>query len=216
MKKALAWLLLGSLPSFGWDVGFDFRATQSFVTDPAYAIFAAMGVTTYPTTATINGQAVTFGWESTGQSIGIRDRNASIDPRLAGMNCQQNDGNTSVFRIDLPSTGTYSIGLAAGDSAGFTQNNYISIASATSTVLSVQAITGATSTPNVADAAGTLWGLPAWPGSNVMVQKTFGTTILRMTLGGTVGATFSCVAHLRVTSVQASAPGVAGWSFFIL
>ena len=116
------------------------------------------------------------------------------------------------------SNGALGCGLLciAIDSAGFTQNNYISIASATSTVLSVQAITGATSTPNVADAAGTLWGLPAWPGSNVMVQKTFGTTILRMTLGGTVGATFSCVAHLRVTSVQASAPGVAGWSFFIL
>ena len=208
-KRALACLLLGCLPSFGLDVGFDFRATQSFVTDPAYAVFASS--TNYPTTLSVNGQLITFGWESQSSGFLTRDRSASGDPRLAGINCQLNDGTTSVFRVDLPSTGTYSIGLAAGDGYGFGQSNHLAISSANSSLFSVNAATGA----NFADAAGTIWGVSAWPGSNVAVQRAFGSTILRLTVGGIMDSSYSCVAHLRVTSVQAAAPSGRGWSFLI-
>jgi hypothetical protein len=213
MKRALACLLLGCLPSWSLDVGFDFRATQSFVTDPAYAAFAATA--SYPTALAINGQQITFGWELRGSTYLTSNHNAAIDPRLAGMSCQANDGNTSVFRVDLPSTGAYSIGLAAGDSSGNTQINYIEISSAATGVLSVHAVTGATSSPDMADASGLRWGLAAWPGSNVAVQKTFASTILRLTLGGTVDGAYTCVAHMRVTSVQAAAPVTSAWQFLI-
>jgi hypothetical protein len=209
MKKTLACLLLACLQSFGLDVGFDFRATQSFVTDPAYATFASSA--NYPTTLSINGQLITFGWESQSAGYLTRDRSTSADPRLAGISCQLNDGTTSVFRVDLPATGTYSIGLSAGDGFGFGQSNHMAIGSANSNLFSVYAVTSS----NFADATGTIWGVSAWSGSNVAVQKTFGSTILRLTLGGTADISYSCVTHLRVTSVQGAVSSGAGWSFFV-
>jgi hypothetical protein len=211
-KRALACLLLGCLPSFGLDVGFDFRATQSFVTDPAYAVFSSN--TNYPTTLSVNSQLITFGWESQSAGFLTRDRGASGDPRLAGVSCQLNDGTTSVFRVDLPSSGTYSIGLAAGDGFGFDESNHLTVGSGGASLFSVNLFSPAN---RFADSTGSLWSVSAWPGSNMAVQKAFGSTILRLTLGGTVDSAFSCLAHLRVTSVHPAAPIMtSAWQFFIL
>lgn len=201
MRRVIAILLISCTSCLALDVGFDFRASTGFVTDPIYATFASLGGTNYPTSATVNGQAIVFGWETIGASTQIRDRNSAGDPRLAGMNCQLNDGNTSVFRVDLPATGTYNIGIAAGDPGGFEQNDHVKIGSGASALFSIYANTGATSTVDFVDATGGVRSVSAWPGSNAMVQKAFGTTILRLTLGGTVDSAYSCIAHLRVTSV---------------
>lgn len=215
-KKLTAGMLLVLSPCFGWDVGFDFRATPSFVTDPSYALFAALGATAYPTTATVNGQTVTYGWESVSASSLTRDRTTSVDPRLAGINCQYNDGHTSVFRVDLPSVGDYNIGLAVGDSANNSQRTYLTVSSGSSPVLSLVSYTGINPALDVADATGTVMSPSVWTGTNSAVRKTFGSRTLRMTLGGTADSVFSCVAHLRITTANAIAPRVGGWSFFVL
>ena len=191
IRKVIAGLLFTVTPSFGWDVGFNFRATSGFVTDPSYAVFASFATTNYPTTATIGGVPVTFGWETVGITQ-VRDRSMALDPRLAGMNCQLNNGGFSVFRVDLPSNGVYNIGLAAGDPAGYTDSNNIGIDSGNDNLFSVQAITGATSNTDIADATGTLLSIGSWATSNRLVTRTFATSILRLKLGGSVDNSYSC------------------------
>ncbi len=205
MQRILACLLLGCLPSFGWDVGFDFRATQSYVTDPSYAIFASN--VNYPTTLGVNGQSVTFGWETQSASFVVRDRSVSGDPRLAGVSCQANDGAISVFRVDLPSAGTYRIGVAAGRCVRLFAIESRS-RSATPAPMSFPLMR--LRTPIASRMRrGSLGPVSVWPGSNMSVQRAFGTTILRLTLGGAVDSAYSCLAHLRVTSVQGGAPGAS-------
>ena len=215
IRRIIACLLSTAAPSAAWDFSFDFRATAAFVADPSSTVFASFGVTNYPTTVSIGGQTVTYGWESVGATL-ARDRSTSSDPRVGGMNCQLNDGNTSVFRVDLPSIGIYSIGLAAGDPGGYTDVNYVGISSANNNLISFRVTTGATSIADLADVTGASIPVASWPGSNQMIQKTFAASILRLTLGGTADNAYSCVSHLRVTLIRAGAPPSGGGSFFVL
>src|SRR5208337_143702 len=106
--------LIPSLTSAqGFQQGFDFRNTAGFVTDPSGSTYV-LSTTAYPTK--VNG--VTFGWGNT-SLVGARDRNAQLDPRLAGIN-YANNGSPATFYVDLPSAGTYSLSLAMGD-AGYAQ-----------------------------------------------------------------------------------------------
>jgi len=65
-----------------WQQGFDFRNTASFVMDPS-GDTDVLSTTAYPTTV----DGVTFGWMKT-SPVQARDRNANLDPRLAGINFQ--------------------------------------------------------------------------------------------------------------------------------
>ena len=103
-------LLTSGNAAASWQQGFDFRNTTGFVTDPSGATYV-LPTTAYPTT--VNG--VTFGW--TKNSAQGRDRNATLDPRLAGVNFA-NNGSPATFYVDLPSAGTYNLSLAMGD-AGY-------------------------------------------------------------------------------------------------
>ena len=93
--------------------GFDFRNTANFVTDPPGDTYV-LSTTAYPT----KGSGVTYGWVKT-SLVGARDRNAKLDPRLAGIN-YANNGSPATFYVDLPSAGTYNLSLAMGD-AGYQQ-----------------------------------------------------------------------------------------------
>ena len=103
-------LLAANAAFASWQQGFDFRNTKNFVTDPSGSTYVLPG-TVYPTT--VNG--VTFGW--TKNSTTGRGRNASLDPRLAGVNFA-NNGSPATFYVDLPLPGTYDLSLALGD-AGY-------------------------------------------------------------------------------------------------
>src|SRR5262249_6286562 len=95
-----------------WQAAFDFRATQGFVTDPAGDNYVLAGNTMYPTT----GNGVTYGWTSTGNNeLAGRDRDATADPRLAGINFVPNGVPPAVFQVNLPAPGTYAVSLAIGD-----------------------------------------------------------------------------------------------------
>ena len=94
-----------------WQQGFDFRASAEFVTDPpgdTDVIFS----TVYPTTGTLT----TYGWSYTANFV-TRNRDNTIDPRLAGVN-YVNNGTPAAFYVDLPAPGTYNVSLAMGD-AGY-------------------------------------------------------------------------------------------------
>src|SRR5271157_879381 len=96
-----------------WQQGFDFRNSANFVTDPLGSTYV-LSTTAYPT----KGNGVTYGWVNT-SLVQARDRNAKLDPRLAGINFVAN-GSPATFYVDLPFAGTYNLSLAMGD-AGYQQ-----------------------------------------------------------------------------------------------
>lgn len=175
-----------------FDVAFDFRATVGYVTDPSYAKFIG-GTEIYPTTSTINGFSVTYGWDDT---LNQRDRDNTVDARLAGINF--NKAGTQTFRVDLPSTGTYNIFLAIGDAAnGSAQTSYVTVVDNATTFINFNPVS--TSGTQYADAAGNFWSKTTWAANNVAVSRTFGSTILKLTLSDGGAGAASCLAHLRIT-----------------
>src|SRR5271157_6641444 len=80
--------------------GFDFRNTSTFAIDSAGGTYV-LSTTAYPT----KGSGVTYGWVKT-SLVNARDRNAQLDPRLAGINYATN-GSPATFYVDLPWAGTY-------------------------------------------------------------------------------------------------------------
>lgn len=201
---AVAVMFLSATAFAQFDVGFDFRATSTFVTDPSCCTYEIGSAVDYPITRTVNGSSVTFGWESVTGTLGPRDRSSSLDARLAGLANFANDGtSTGTFRVDLPSAGVYSIGLGIGDNT-HAQNTYLTVEDGTTSLISFNPI--ATTGSNYIDAAGNTWTNTTWPASNVMVSKTFSTTILRVKLGGTASTNSSVINHLRVTQVSSASP----------
>jgi len=159
-----------------WQRGFDFRNTANFVTDPSGDTYV-LSTTAYPT----NRNGVTFGWVKTSLITG-RDRNASLDPRLAGMDFA-NNGAPAIFVVDLPSAGTYNLSLALGD-AGYQQCWVL---------CQVQFFDGNTLLATVSggsiplgyfyDAQGSKWSASAWPANNLSQQVTLTGTRLTVVVG---------------------------------
>src|SRR5271165_4758869 len=182
--------------SSGWQQGFDFRNAASFVTDPPGDTYV-LSTTAYPTT--VNG--VTFGWMKT-SPVQARDRNAKLDPRLAGINFVSN-GSPATLYVDLPSAGTYNLSLAMGD-AGYEQCY---------TECQVQFLDGSTVLATVTggptkagyfyDATGKNWSAAAWPNSNLSQQVTLTGTRLTVVVG-TNKATgdYTPIAFLGVAQVS--------------
>src|SRR5271165_6623305 len=169
-------LLITSLPAVAqWQQGFDFRSTQNFVTDPPGSTYV-LNTTLYPTTVS----GVTFGWLKA--PSGGRDRNAGLDPRLAGINFS-NNGSPATFYVDLPSAGTYNLSLALGDD-GYEQ---------CWTQCQIQFLDGSTVLATVTegptlagyfyDAKGNNWSAAAWPTSNISQQVTLAGSRLTVVVG---------------------------------
>lgn len=211
MRSVVACFLLSALTArAAWDVGFDFRVTQSYVTDPSYATWVNMTSTPYPTTRTVNGVSVTFGWESIVSPIYSSDNRSDVDPRLAGVNCQINIGVQSVFRVDLPATGEYDVALAVGD-VRYGQKSTVVVKSGNTSLFT---IAGETPYSWFFDATGTLLPLTGWSSSNALSRKTFPVSTLRLALGSAEGYG-SCVAHLRITQVPPAIGRPARPPFFL-
>ncbi len=171
--------------------GINFRSTLGYVTDGANDSFEQANATaTYPRTT---AQGNNVGWEL---GVGnIRDRNAGVDPRLAGMHFSvTTNGN---FRIDLPSTGNYDVRLAAGD-----YSSSIAVGWAlydTNTSLATLSSGSTSTTQRWKDALNVEYNATTWPTSNSPYAATFTTTIMRVR-----STNNSCIAHV---SVAASAGG---------
>ena len=172
-----------------FNVAFDFRATSGFVTDPSYATYV-LSSTAYPTTRTVNGMSATFGIET--GTCSSRDRDNTIDPRLAGM-CFTAGSSTYTFRVDLPATGLYTINAAFGDA-----NNGQVVCAALQDGSTTFASTTNLSVINFADAAFNLWSTPNWPSNNVAVTHTFTSTIFRVTMGSVSATGVSPLAFVEI------------------
>jgi len=155
--------------------GINCRATAGFVTDPTNYDYSISSRGAYPWTT---AQGNNVGWEVGAMSdLGFRDRLNTNDPRLAGTTFVSSGGFNRSFRFDLPSSGNYRIGLAAGD--GFYANSVAVTLFDTASSLGALS-TGTTSAPNTfKDATNTEYSAANWPGSQTLVSKTFSTTICR-------------------------------------
>jgi hypothetical protein len=174
--------------------GINFRQNSSFVTDgTGENVELQQGANDYPRTTP---QGNTVGWESGGLSINTRDRNASLDRRLAGLHF--NISASSDFRIDLPSSGSYNIRLAAGDNDGPQEVNVTLYDGTTSLGVLSSGTTGGAA--HFKDATNTDYTAAAWPGSNTAVTKSFSTTIARFRLNPSSSGSPNVISHVYVES----------------
>src|SRR5271157_1923708 len=186
-----------------YDVGIDFRNTQDYVTDPAYAVFdnCVNDGTTPQTRTNSNGQSVTWQW---GQKCNqAMDQTNSVDPRLAGGANVYTPSGGETLTITVPQAGTYNIGFATGGALGNQCGagkcpNFIFKDGASG----AQLFTVNPNNPGVGhfiDAANNNWTAPQWPASNQEQQVTLtGTTLTVSMASGNAPS----IAHIRITYVQ--------------
>jgi len=184
-----------------FDMAFNVRATDPFVTDQNYAVAVAQfgAGFIYPHTFTnVNGYSVNAGFLS-GAGSGA-DRSNTNDPRIAGIYFITSA--TDTLRVDLssgsaPGAGTYTIDLAAGDQATGEQEEII-VKDDTTTLITVSA---ATSAGHFIDAtlvdrtASTTW-------NGATVDKTFASTTCNVVVNPASGGIFPCLAHFRLTKAS--------------
>lgn len=180
--------------------GFNFRSTLGYVTDGANQQFVGHnGASPYPTTNTIGGDSVTYGWVSGGATISDRDRTTGNDPRLCGM-CGVADSESQPhadFRVDLPEIGKYRVVLAAGD-AGWANRVYWDLLDNT-TVLRSRAEYTAGGMDRYGDASGVERTSPAaWIADNVAVDDVYSSTTLIYRLKRSSPGGMTVIAHLQI------------------
>lgn len=173
--------------------GIAFRASSGFVTDATDDTYSIGEV--YPVTR----KSTTFGWDAS-MAGNSRDRLDTNPAKLAGMIYKAGDTGSSVFTVDLPSAGEYTIRLAIGDVNQPCSNQKIVIKD-TSTTLST--ITGASLNLNsFMDATGVDRATPAaWLSNNVGINLTFSTTKLVVEIGGVTGGGLTALAYLSFVPV---------------
>ncbi|MGA8877277.1 MAG: hypothetical protein WB555_17195 [Candidatus Korobacteraceae bacterium] len=176
----LSVVFIATIPSAsaqsGWSIGFDFRDTTGFVTDPP-GDTAVLPTTSYPT----NYNGTNFGWTNINLVQG-RNRSASVDPRLAGINFATN-GAPATFYVDLPAAGTYDISLAMGDESYPQCWDQCEIQFFDGNTLLATITKGETNQGFFYDARGNNWSAMQWPGSNMIQQVTLAGTRLTMVVG---------------------------------
>lgn len=173
-------------------IGFNFRATAAFATDPPGTTHA-LATDRYPTTRA----GRTFGWVGNA-SVEGRDR-AGADPRLRGVVQNTVAGTRPLFAIDLPTAGRYRVCLAAGDNS-FANWASFTILDDTSIVYTQSQLR--TPAGSFADASGALRTAAAWASSAQCRELDFATNRFGITLNGPTGGNASVLAHLSVAQVQ--------------
>lgn len=183
-----------------FDVGFDFRGSAIYVTDPAYGV-PVLGET-YPHTYTnANGDSINAGWVGA-PSLTCQNQYSAGDPRLAGRNLKNTDPDYD-FQVDFtsgsaPGAGDYTTAIASGDVGG--SNVFFQILDNTTVLIDGSAI--GFNNGDYTDAALATYTTANWPSSNTPVAVTFATTtaILRLT-----GDSFNGpINHFRLTKVASS------------
>lgn len=185
--------------------GFDFRATAIYVTDPADC-GPVLGES-YPQTTTINGFSVTWGWVPSGSTAGcssctavniLNTNDMLVTPKLAGVN-NANATVCSVFRVDLPASGSYTFRAAFGSATGVGDNTVDFYDSDATTNLFNVANAVVTTGGQWIDATGvTRTSDTDWVSNNAPKTLTISGTAVYITLGNNTGFV-SIISHLFVT-----------------
>lgn len=184
--------------------GIYFRATDNQTNPTNYdAEVHATSTPNYPRTS---AQGNNVGWETlNGLTPGRVDRDTTTDVRLRGINQRGNSGGILItYRIDLPSTGTYNIRLALGDSAS-SQSCRIRFYDDETEFADIEGSTGAAN--RWFDATGVRRDSEAlWVDNNATLERTFTSTIFRFSLGGHSGG----AGNSAIAAVYIEAAGGGG------
>lgn len=190
-------LVAWATPAWATDYGWDFRQTSGFVTDSAPQTYV-LSSDVYPVTR--NG--ITFGWSGGANDTDSRDRNNGVDARFAGT-IFNNSANPAILKIDLPSTGDWTIRASLGDHDGAQSNIVVSFREGTTAFATV----GPTSTSGASkylDATGVERSSEAdWISNNASITHTFTTTSFNVYLGN--GTNLGFITHVLI-SPASSAP----------
>lgn len=167
--------------------GFNFRSTAGYVADGTNETHVLGTSTPYPTTLSVNGESVTFGWESGPTATADRSTAAGDAPELSGINYSTAASGTDyVFRVDLPVAGTYQIRLGAGD-AGSGNEVYFVLQDTSSVLTTVGSTSTFVSADEFMDFTGATYNSGTlWHAGNVQYSATFATTICRVVMKGGV------------------------------
>jgi hypothetical protein len=195
-------LLWPSLAFAAFDMGFDFRGSSGFVTDPAYAV-CVLATDIYPHTYTSsNGDSGNGGWDSSGMQ-NLND-SSSNDPRIAGSN-YTSSGTTHTFIYDLssgsaPGAGPYAVDFALGDAGNSATQDAI-LKDNTTALITITST--ATTAGHFIDATGTnVAATTTWTGTTV--NKTWASTTVNFALNPSSAAIFTTLAHFRLTAAGGS------------
>lgn len=182
--------------------GINFRATSGYVTDPTGITNEVSRVVNYPRTTP---QGNNVGWETLVGTLDTRNRTTSVDPRLAGVEfLNAGAGNSAVYRIDLPSSGSYNIRAAFGD-IFFSVVIEAVLQDGDTDVATLISYKGTGAAGNFYDATDTLrTGESDWVNNNAALTQSFSTSILRVRIPGTSGAAKS-IAHFYVEAAGGGA-----------
>ena len=183
------------LSSSAWAIGFDFRASSNYVTDPPGDTYV-LATTAYPTT--FNG--VNFGWTNV-SLVQARNRSTGVDPRLAGMN-YANNGSPATFYVDLPASGTYNLALAMGDDGYQACSVQCQIQFLDGSTVLATLTKGSENAGYFYDAQGNNWSAATWPTKNLSLQVAIAGTRLTMVVGtNQKNGDYTPIAFLGVTEV---------------
>lgn len=183
--------------------GFNFRDTAGYVTDGTneedVSVAKGGGTASYPYSETIDGDTFNVGWVS---GMGnFRDRNASNDRRLAGVNFATNgtdsDANRA-FIIVVPSAGYYEISLALGDDSA--DDQYWKIFDDATLIETFGPV--ATGANQWCDANGTLHTSSANWAANNTTRLYYLTTSLKIRIGHGATGVATRLAHLAIRKVD--------------
>lgn len=212
MKRILLLIaLLIPVQAFAWTEGFNFRDTSAYCTDPADTQGAYSpdnnGGTSNDTIYATTAGGVTFGFSSTPDVDNRRDRDSGVDCRLAANNGHTNGDATPLrFRVDLPSTGTYRIRLAIGNTSGTSDDPIVKILDNV-TVKNTISFSGTMSSGHFLDAGGNDRTSAAdWVSNNASIDVTFASTTFWLEIGGTSSTGYTNIAHLNIEDVPAPTP----------
>jgi hypothetical protein len=177
-----------------FDMGFGFRSTAGYVTDPAYQVAAPYYA--YPHTFTNdNGDSLNAGWTEFCSTL---DVSQAVDPRLAGFAYHS---GPRTFQIDLasgsnPGAGTYTVDLAVGSAVSAQTIDAFAVKDNTTSVIS---LSGSLASGHFFDATGTdrAPGTDSWDLVRATVSQAFASTTVKL-VGGT-GVNYFTLAHFRLT-----------------
>jgi len=173
-------------------MGFDFRATQAYVTDPSDCVFfggngGSGAGTNYSAGVTFTNDLFSMraGYLGSDLVANLRDRSTAV-PKLAGTQWAAGIAFPAICQFDLPSTGNYSIRAAFGDPSGgaveISNKFYDGIIGSGETLFqTIGPVTLASGEFRDANNV-TRTSAADWVANNVAITRTFTTTTFQLTL----------------------------------
>lgn len=176
-----------------------FRNTLGYVTDEAntYAELFAGFLDNYPV---VTPQGNNVGWDLLTNELFSQDGVAANDPRIAGASWGDNLG--ARYRIDLPATGMYPIGVACGHPLGASAVG-LELRDGNLTSLGFLVSGSTSAAQRFKDITNTEYTQLTWPTSSLTVNYTFATTIARFALGQNESIAYISIGERVVGPVRA-------------